>query len=360
VTGDPTAGPAGAPSGPAASPRSQMRREIAEQPARWHDVLTDGGRQLRDTRARIRNRPPRLVLFVARGTSDHAALYASYLVQTGLGVPAASASPSVVTLYETAPDLRDVLVVAVSQSGESPDLVSFVEMARTRGATTLTLTNVTGSALAAISDEVVDVRAGHEGAVAATKSYTGELMALAALFAADDVAALLPALPELGEQVLRNSAEHVAELASRYRYATRVMTAARGYSSASAREAALKLVETSYVSAHGMSSADLLHGPVALLDQSVPLLCFTGAGPDQAEMQALVALAGERGVDVDVIGDGTVAGRTLPAVVPRGVAPELRPVLEILPAQLLAGEIAVARGFDPDAPRGLRKVTRTY
>jgi glucosamine--fructose-6-phosphate aminotransferase (isomerizing) len=119
-------------------------------------------------------------------------------------------------------------------------------------------------------------------------------------------------------------------------------------------------VETSYVSAHGMSSADLLHGPVALLDQSVPLLCFTSAGPDAREIAQLVDLAGERGVDVDVIGDGTVTGRTLPAVLPRDVAPELRPVLEILPAQLLAAEVAVARGYDPDAPRGLSKVTRTY
>jgi glucosamine--fructose-6-phosphate aminotransferase (isomerizing) len=340
---------------------SQMRSEIAEQPARWEDLLTgDSGRELRDIRTRLRARPPRLVLFVARGTSDHAALYANYLVQTGLQVPAASASPSVVTLYSAAPDLRDVLVVAVSQSGESPDLVSFVETARTRGATTLTLTNAVDSALAAISDEVVDVRAGHEGAVAATKSYTGELVALAALFATDDVAAQLPSLPDRGEQVLRDAADPVTALASRYRYATRVVTAARGYSSASAREAALKLVETSYVSAHGMSSADLLHGPVALLDQSVPLLCFASAGPDQEEMRALVALAGERGVDVDVIGDGTVPGRNLPAVLPPSIPPELRPVVEILPAQLLAADIAVARGFDPDAPRGLLKVTRTY
>ena len=131
------------------------------------------------------------------------------------------------------------------------------------------------------------------------------------------------------------------------------MTAARGYSSASAREAALKLVETSYVSAHGMSSADLLHGPVALLDQSVPLLCFTSAGPGRAgDRTSWSTLAGQRGVDVDVIGDGTVAGRTLPAVLPRGVAPELRPVLEILPAQLLAADVAVGPRLRPGrAPR---------
>jgi glucosamine--fructose-6-phosphate aminotransferase (isomerizing) len=297
---------------------------------------------------------------VARGTSDHAALYASYLVQTALRVPASLASPSVVTLYGAAPDLEGVLVVAVSQSGGSPDLVAFLEMARARGADTLTLTNDADSALARISHETIDILAGRETAVAATKSYTGELLALAALFAADGTVALLPSLPQLGDEVLARAAGPVEELAARYRYATRVMTAARGYSSASAREAALKLVETSYVSAHGMSSADLLHGPVALLDQSVPLLCFASAGPDAPEIQQLAALAAQRGVDVDVIGDGTVAGRTLPAVLPAGVAPELRPVLEILPAQLLAAEVAVARGFDPDAPRGLSKVTRTY
>jgi glucosamine--fructose-6-phosphate aminotransferase (isomerizing) len=338
----------------------RMRREIAEQPARWRELLVAGGEQIAEMRARLWRDRPRLVLFVARGTSDHAALYANYLVQTHLQVPAASASPSVVTLYGGTPDLRDVQVVAVSQSGESPDLVAFVQMARARGAATLTLTNDPGSTLASISDEVLDVRAGREEAVAATKSYTAELVALAALFGNDEVAAALPALPDLGERVLQTAGEPMAELAARYRYATRIMTAARGYSSASAREAALKLVETSYVSAHGMSSADLLHGPVALLDQSVPLLCFVSAGPDAAELRQLVGLAADRGVDVDVVGDGTIAGRSLPAVLPPGVAPELRPVLEILPAQLLAAEVSVARGYDPDSPRGLSKVTRTY
>jgi glucosamine--fructose-6-phosphate aminotransferase (isomerizing) len=337
-----------------------MRQEIAEQPARWQAVLDDAGGELRALRARIRDRLPRLVLFVARGTSDHAALYGNYLVQTALGVPAASASPSVVTLYRAELDLRDVLVVAVSQSGESPDLVSFVEMARSRGAGTLTLTNDPGSSLALAADDVVDVLAGREAAVAATKSYTGELLALAALFATDEVATRLPALPGSGEQVLAAAAAPVAELAATYRYADRVVTAARGFSSATAHEAALKLMETSYISAHGLSSADLLHGPVAMLDESVPLLCFASAGPEAAEMRELVELAAGRGVDADVVGDGTVTGRRLPALLPAGVEPELRPVLEILPAQLLAAEIAVARGHDPDAPRGLSKVTRTY
>jgi glucosamine--fructose-6-phosphate aminotransferase (isomerizing) len=342
------------------APGSGMRREIAEQPDRWQHLLGAGGEGLRSLRARIRRRPPRLVLFVARGTSDHAALYGNYLVQTSLRVPAASASPSVVTLYAVAPDLRDVLVVAVSQSGESPDLVSFVEMATERGAATLTVTNAPSSSLARAADDVVDVRAGAETAVAATKSYTGELLALAALFGSDDVLADLPALPDLGRQVLDASADPVAELALGHRYVDRMVTAGRGYSSASAREAALKLMETSYVSAHGMSSADLLHGPIAVLDEDVPLLVFASAGPDAADAADLVALASGRGVPVDVVGDGTVDGGRVPALLPPAVRPELRPVLEILPAQLLAAELALARGSDPDAPRGLSKVTRTF
>ena len=341
-------------------PGARMRREIAEQPDRWQDLLDSGGDRLTALRDDIRRRAPRLVLFVARGTSDHAALYANYLVQTSLGIPAASASPSVVTLYSAGLELRDVLVVAVSQSGESPDLVSFVEMAAGRGAATLTLTNDPGSSLARAADQVVDVRAGREAAVAATKSYTGELLALAALFGSDEVLAGLPRMPDLGRQVLDASADPVAELALARRYVTRMVTAGRGYSSASAREAALKLMETSYVSAHGMSSADLLHGPVAVLDDTVPLLVFASAGPDATEAADLVALAGGRDVEVDVIGDGSVTGDRLPALLPPGVALELRPLLEILPAQLLAAELAVARGSDPDAPRGLSKITRTY
>jgi glucosamine--fructose-6-phosphate aminotransferase (isomerizing) len=341
-------------------PGARMRSEIAEQPETWQALLEQEGPHLRELRDRVRARPPRLVLFVARGTSDHAALYGAYVVQTSLGLPAASASPSVVTLYDGELDLRDVLVVAVSQSGESPDLISFVDMARGNGATTLALTNAPSSGLCDAADDAVDLCAGAESAVAATKSYTAEVLALAALFAPDLEERSLVGLPELARQVLDASADPMTELAAVYRYATRVVTAARGFSSASAHETALKLMETCYISAHGMSSADLLHGPVAMLDQSVPLLCFASAGPDAAELEALVERARRQGVDAEVLGDGTVTGRRLPPLLPKGVLPLLRPLLEIIPAQLLAAEIAVERGHDPDAPRGLTKVTKTY
>jgi glucosamine--fructose-6-phosphate aminotransferase (isomerizing) len=346
---------------PAEQPRGRrMRQEIAEQPDRWQDLLLQEGEHLTRLREEIWSRPPRLVLFVARGTSDNAAVCADYLVQTSLGLPSASASPSAVTMFGARLDLRDVLLVAISQSGESPDIVSYVEMARAGGATTLGLTNAPGSALAKTLHHVVDLHAGPETAVAATKSYTAELLALTALFAPDDVASELADLHTAARDVLSTAGPAVVDLADRYRYTTRVMTAGRGFSSASAREAALKLMETSYVSAHGMSAADLLHGPIALLDESVPLLCFASAGPDSAVMTELVELGRGQGVDVEVIGDGTVTPSTLPPLLPSGLAPQLRPLLEVLPAQLLAAEMALARGIDPDRPRGLSKVTRTY
>lgn len=348
-------------SGPALEARGRrMRQEIAEQPDRWQDLLAHEGDHLAHLREEIRARPPRLVLFVARGTSDNAAVCADYLVQTSLGLPTASASPSAVTMFGARLDLHDVLLVAISQSGESPDIVSYVEMARAGGATTLALTNAPGSALAGAVHDVVDLHAGPETAVAATKSYTAELLALTALIAPDDVRAQLQDLHSAARDVLSAAGPAVVELAGRYRYTTRVVTAGRAFSSASAHEAALKLMETSYVSAHGMSAADLLHGPIALLDQSVPLLCFASAGPDATSMTELVELGRGQGVDVDVIGDGSVAPSTLPPLLPRGLAPQLRPLLEVLPAQLLAAEMALARGIDPDRPRGLSKVTRTY
>lgn len=335
-----------------------MRAEIHEQPERWETFLRKAAGSLTEARALLDSRP-RFVLFVARGTSDNAALYGSYLVQTARGLPTGSASPSATTLYGARPDMNGVLVVAISQSGQSPDLLAFVEMATARGARVLTITNDGGSPLAMAAHVCVDVAAGPERAVAATKTYTGQLLALVALLGAADVRESLLALPDAAERVLSGAADPVRHLAARYRYATRAVVAARGYSSASAREAALKLAETAYLSAHGYSAADLLHGPMAMLDEMVPLLLFASAGPDADQLRDLSQLARDRQVEVDVVGDGTVSGGTLPALLPTGLAPEVRPLLEILPAQLLAAELAVSRGYDPDCPRGLKKVTHT-
>jgi glucosamine--fructose-6-phosphate aminotransferase (isomerizing) len=337
-----------------------MATEIAEQPAAWRRLLAEDT-VIADAAARIAARTPRFVLFVARGTSDHAALYAKYLVEITHGLPAGLVSPSTMTVYGSRPDLRDVLYIAVSQSGGSPDLVQSVEVAREQGAMTVAVTNNPSSALATAAEIHVDVFAGPERAVAATKSYTSELLALYLLFdrvrGGDGRAAA--ALPDLGERVLQS--DHLVRVvAQRYRFAQRLISTGRGYSYPTAREAALKLMETSYLSAQAFSGADLLHGPLATVDPQVPVLAVVPDGVGGRAMLPVLSRLAERNADVFGVGaenalEHLAGGITLPD----GVPEELSPMLEILPLQQLALHLAIARGADPDKPRGLKKVTET-
>ncbi|MHA6625290.1 SIS domain-containing protein [Pseudonocardia sichuanensis] len=344
-------------------PGRLMAAEIAEQPVVWRRLLAEGGAAgIDDAAALIRGRRPRAVLFVARGTSDHAALYAKYLVEIRHGLPAGLVSPSTMTAYGARPDLHDVLMIGISQSGGSPDLVRSLEVARAQGALTVAVTNDRASALARAAHAHVDVLAGPERSVAATKSYTAQLLALYLLLErvreVDGRAAAAP-LPDLGDALLARRGE-VTELAQRYRFAQRMLTTARGYSYPTAREAALKLMETSYVSAQAFSGADLLHGPLALVDPQVPVFAVVADGVGGAAMGDVLPRLAERNADVCCVGHrGAVAGAAVGFTLPEGAPEELSPLLEILPFQLLALDVAVGRGGDPDAPRGLSKITET-
>ncbi|ATL67179.1 SIS domain-containing protein [Nocardia terpenica] len=342
-------------------PGALMAAEIAEQPAAWQRLLGEGTDAIRKAAARIADYRPRFVLFVARGTSDHAALYGKYLVEIHHALPAGLVSPSTMTVYGTAPDLRDVLFVAVSQSGGSPDLVQSVEVARRQGALTVALTNNPDSALAAAAEVHVDILAGAERAVAATKSYTAELLALYLMldYARGGDGRGTAELPALGTRVLESDAA-VAAIAGRYRFAQRMITSARGYSYPTAREAALKLMETSYLSAQAFSGADLLHGPLATIDPSVPVLAIVPEGAGGRAMRPVLARLAELRADVVGIGAAeAISGLTGGVALPIGVPEPLSPLLEILPLQQLALHLAIARGGDPDRPRGLKKVTET-
>jgi glutamine---fructose-6-phosphate transaminase (isomerizing) len=339
------------------SPGHLMAAEIAEQPQVWRRLLDEGRNPIRAAADQIAATEPRFVLFVARGTSDHAALYAKYLVEIKHGLPAGLVSPSTMTVYGAHPNLRDVLYVAVSQSGSSPDLVRSVEVARAQGALTVAVTNNPASDLAAAAAIHVDVLAGAEKSVAATKSYTAELLALQLLLGRDGDG--VDALPDLGEQVLA-AGELVRAVAQRYRFAQRLVATARGYSYATAREAALKLMETSYLSAQAFSGADLLHGPLATVDPQVPVLAVVPEGAGGQAMAPVLERLAERNADVFGVGDpAALAGLAGGIALPSGVSDELSPLLEILPLQQLALHLALARGGDPDQPRGLRKVTET-
>ena len=347
-------------------PGRGMAADIAEQPAGYARLLEgEHARMIGAVAAVVAERRPRHVVFVGRGTSDHAALYGAYLTEIRLGIPVGLASPSTITLYGARPDLSDALVVGVSQSGGSPDLTGVLTVARETGALTLAVTNNPDSPLSRVAELAIDVAAGHERAVAATKSYTAELMVLLLLIEgirsgdgtlpAPERSALAE-LPRLAEDVLTDrGADHLAQ---RYRFASRMVTTGRGYAYPTARETALKLMETSYLPALAFSGADLLHGPVAMTDPDVPVLAVVGSGPGGAAMADVVTRLGERRADVVTVGPADVAGAAGRLAVP-AVDERYAPLLDILPLQKLALALALARGEDPDAPRGLNKVTST-
>jgi glutamine---fructose-6-phosphate transaminase (isomerizing) len=342
-----------------------MAADIAEQPAGYARLL-DGehATAIAAVAAEVAARRPRHVVFVGRGTSDHAALYGAYLTEIRLGLPVASASPSAITLYGAQPDFTDALVIGVSQSGGSPDLTEVLRVARAHGGLTLAVTNNPGSPLAEVAELSVDVAAGHERAVAATKTYTAELLALLLLIEGVRAGGELPAdertalekLPQLAEDVL--TSDGTATLAQRYRFASRMVTTGRGYAYPTARETALKLMETSYLPALSFSGADLLHGPLAMTDPDVPVLAVVGTGPGGGAMAEVVTRLAERRADVVTVGAADIPGASGRLAVP-GVDERHSPLLDILPLQKLALELALARGEDPDSPRGLKKVTTT-
>lgn len=338
-----------------------MAAEVHEQPAVWAQVLAHATGEIAAVAAAVRARRPRFVLLVARGTSDHAAVYAKYLVELLLGLPAGLASPSSMTVYGSRPDLRDVLLIGISQSGGSTDLVTSMAVGRAQGALTLAVTNNPGSALDEAAELSLSVHAGTERAVAATKSYTAQLLTLFLLVdrLRGGDGAQAQALPALGQQVLEAEPQ-VRELAARYRFAQRLVVTARGVSYPTAREAALKLMETSYVAAQAFSGADLLHGPMAMIDSQVPVLVVLADGAGGQALAGVLPRLREVGADVLCVGTPqAVAAATVGVALPTGVPELLSPLIEIIPFQLLALHLAVARGVDPDAPRGLLKVTRT-
>jgi glutamine---fructose-6-phosphate transaminase (isomerizing) len=339
-----------------------MAAEIREQADMLRRILADGRLEIRRAANEIRARQPRFVLFVARGTSDHAALYGKYLVETRLGLPAGLASPSTVTTYDAHPRLQDVLVIAVSQSGSSPDLIEPVVRAQEGGAITLALTNAPDSELAGAATCQLDVLAGPEKAVAATKTYTAELLTLFLLvecLQGRDGADAEP-LPDKAHAVLAREDE-VANLAVRYRFAEQSVVTARGYNYPTALETALKLMETSYIVAHGFSGADLLHGPMAMIDRGFPVLAIASGGPGSAALRPVLERLKELGADTLVVGDPNLARLGTIALEVPNLEPEVTsPILAIMPMQQLALHVARQRGIDPDQPRGLNKVTETW
>ena len=343
---------------------SHLYREIHEQPVVLQTLLAQERATVQQLAETVRGRQIDYVLIAARGTSDNAGRYANYLFGALNGLPVALAAPSLYTIYQHPPRLRNALVIGISQSGKSPDIVSVLEDAKQQGALTVAISNFASSDLARQADYVIELHAGEERSVAATKTYTSELLAIAMLAThlAEDRAAqaALDALPDAVAKVLE-IAPTVGQVAERYRYMTSCVVIGRGYNYATAFELALKLKELTYTLAEPYSSADFLHGPLALIENGFPALVVAPTGIMLPELQEFVRVLHQRGAEPVVISDdpATLAlGRSqLPLL---ATLPEwLSPFTAIVPGQLFAMHLAYARDYDPDHPRGLRKVTET-
>ncbi len=338
---------------------SVLYSEIFEQPGAIARVLTESLPDVRALVRAVKAADIRYVALAARGTSDNAAIYAKYLLQILCGVPVLLTAPSVHTLYGATVDYKDALVVGVSQSGAGEDICEVVDAARKAGALTAAITNTDDSRLAQTAEFLLPCRAGQEFAVAATKTYTTTL-AIFALIAAEwsenaAFAGALKHMPEVAQSALSVAEPVIPALARTLFHAEKMLTVARGPHLATAIEASLKIAETSGTTTQAFSSADLLHGPIASVAGRTPCLLFAPAGKSADGMTELAAKLGER--NARVIRLSPEVGADIPLVSPGDEL--LSPLVDILPAQLLAYYLTVARGLDPDNPRGLSKVTIT-
>jgi glucosamine--fructose-6-phosphate aminotransferase (isomerizing) len=337
---------------------SRVRAEIAEQPDVIARLLERERPALRALAAELRRRRPRYAVVAARGSSDNAARYTQHVLGRMLRLPVVLATPSLHTLYDAPPRFIDAIVIGISQSGASPDVVSVVAEGARQGAMTAAITNDPASPLAAAADHVVDLGAGEERSVAATKTYTASLAAIAALAAEGDqrLTDAVARLPEaLARQLaLTGDARVAVEAAADWE---RLTVVGRGAHYATAFEAALKVRELAGIVAEGYSPADLLHGPIATTGPGQPLLAIAPGGPTESSMRELVAAARDRGARVAAIGHDPSLGDPFLELV--DVPEWLGPAVAIVPAQLLAVGLAEERDVDVDAPFGLSKITLT-
>ncbi len=355
-------------------------QEIHEQPEAIRHALDGSLAVIEQIAQEVKRREIDLIVLVARGTSDHAALYAQYVFQYVNGIPVALATPSIVTLYGARLRLQHALVIGISQSGAAPDVTSVIKQAREAGALTVGITNIEGSLLANSAEYALYCAAGQELSVAATKTYTTTCAILAQLAAhlpgGEALAGHVDRLPDLAAAALQSEAT-IAGVAPRYAHARDCVVLGRAFNYSTARETALKLSETCYLVATPFSTADFRHGPTAIIEYGRPVVLYATPGRTLADHYELLKLLKEKEADTIVISEdsrllelattpipmhlpaltGTISGHEASA--PIDVAELLSPIPAIIYGQFLAMHLSLSKGLNPDKPRGLSKVTRT-
>ncbi|MDQ2936180.1 MAG: SIS domain-containing protein [Acidobacteriota bacterium] len=340
-----------------------MLQEIAEQPQALARTIQTERAKISRLGTFLQSREIDLIVLVARGSSDNAALFGRYLLEITTGIPVSLSAPSVHTLYGAKLNLRHALVVGVSQSGEGEDINQVLENARACGAYTVGITNEPSSAMVSVVDETLLMHGGRERSVAATKTFTGQMMLfymLAAELAESTPAWSYDAIPEFAARALEQQPA-ILELVQRYVFMENCVVVGRGLAYANAYELALKLMETCYVVAERFSSADFLHGPVAMVERHFPVILFAPPGVMLPGVKSLIQRLRELRADTLVItGDIEAAGHGSRSIImPKEIDEFVAPIPYIIPGQLFAALLADAKGLNPDQPRSLSKVTRT-
>ncbi|MGE5553570.1 MAG: SIS domain-containing protein [Betaproteobacteria bacterium] len=342
-----------------------MFQEILEEPQTVARTVEAELENVRKIVRLVRARKIEYVLIAARGTSDNAAQFAKYLFEVVNGVPVSLAAPSVYTVYKASlKSLRRSLVLSISQSGEGLDVIEVVRAAREGGALTVAVTNNRSSTLARSAEHVIVGSAGEERSVAATKTYLAQLVALVLLSSAwadrEDLLNGLRQLPAQIEQTL-SMEERIKSVVPRYRYMSDCVVIGRGFNYCTALEAALKIKETCYVGSQPYSSADFLHGPIAVVEEGFPVFVIAPPGKAFPSVLGVAEELVQRKAElVALTSDPGLLGKaTVPLPVPVQVDETLSPLLYVVPMQLLAYHLTVIKGLNPDRPRGLTKVTRT-
>ena len=335
-----------------------MAQETSEAPEAVARLIAANEAACAALGERLRSNPPRLVVTCARGSSDHAATYAKYVIETTVGVITASTAPSVTSVYTHSPSFKDSLFVAISQSGKSPDLVESARRAKQSGALIVRIVNETYSPLAELADVCLPVHAGPERSVAATKSYIASLAAILQLVAhwsGDE--ALLKTIQDLPDQLSRAIVLDWSRAEALFAKVDDIFVVGRGVGFGIAQEAALKFKETSNMHAEAFSAAELMHGPLALIHENYPVFVFSQDDETRETVSDLVAVLREKKAIVYVAESGPDDPFRLPVI--EGVHPLAAPITMIQTFYIMAEKIALARGLNPDEPQHLKKVTET-
>jgi glucosamine--fructose-6-phosphate aminotransferase (isomerizing) len=345
--------------------QTYLYREIHEQPQILHQLIRQETQAVEDLAKVIHRSGITHVIIAARGTSDNVGRYAKYLLGAVNGLSVGLATPSLFTIYQQVPQFKDALVLGISQSGQSPDIVAVVEEAQRQGALTIAITNDLNSPLADCATHAVYLSAGTERSVAATKTYTASLMVISMLSAAMADSASrwkeIEMLPEAVDHTLELEGAAV-EAAARWRFADRCVVIGRGYNYATAFELALKLKELTYIIAEPYSPADLLHGPFAIVERDFPALVIAPHGDMLPNISHLLKELHQAGADTLIISDDdeTMKLSDVRLHLPHRVPEWLSPITAVVAGQLFAIHLTAIKKLDIDQPRGLNKVTRTY